>query len=163
MAPSTDKKPVQKLIDEETLEFLDRQREEDTVIVTGIKVEQKHIEFRYGHAERYNQWRSEELYLERANLAEASFLEKIHDDEEQSILSRQAEHSRIQMEMEKDLQTFNSIMNEMRSLNTLCNQNKAAAERMKRAKQILKQRREAVQQHLQRVEARQDKERKSLA
>ena len=36
--------------------------------------------------------------------------------------------------MENDTQTFNQIMNEMKSLHTLINQNKGAAERLKRAK-----------------------------
>jgi hypothetical protein len=36
--------------------------------------------------------------------------------------------------METDLQTFNSIMNEMKSLHALINHNKGAAERLKRAK-----------------------------
>ena len=36
--------------------------------------------------------------------------------------------------MENDVQTFNAIMNEMKSLNTVISQNKGAAERLKRAK-----------------------------
>jgi hypothetical protein len=51
----------------------------------------------------------------------------------------------------------------MKSLTIQCAQNKAAAERMKRAKAVLKERRAAVRQHLARIEARQERERKSLA
>ena len=80
---------VQKLIDPETLEFLDKQREGDMQIVADIGSEQKHIEFRYGHAERFNQWKSEELHIDRANFKEAAFLEKIHDEEESSIVAHQ--------------------------------------------------------------------------
>jgi hypothetical protein len=51
----------------------------------------------------------------------------------------------------------------MKSLTVQSAQNKAAAERMKRAKAVLKERRNAVRQHLARIEARQDRERKSIA
>ena len=81
--------PVQKLIDPETLEFLDRQREGDMKIVVDIGAEQKHIEFRYGHAERFNAWKSEELHIDRANFKETALLEKIHDEEEASMVAHQ--------------------------------------------------------------------------
>ncbi|KAJ3299021.1 Nitrogen permease regulator 2, partial [Blyttiomyces sp. JEL0837] len=117
----------------------------------------------YAHAERFNNFKTDELYIERANLAEASFLEKVHDDEHTSMLARQAEDAASQLSMEEDLKTFNNIVSEMRTLTLQCAQNKAAAERMKRAKNILKERRAAMRQHLARVEARQERERKSLA
>jgi hypothetical protein len=36
--------------------------------------------------------------------------------------------------MENDIQTFSQILNELKRLNTLIDQNKGAAERLKRAK-----------------------------
>ncbi|KAJ3201857.1 hypothetical protein HDU82_007828, partial [Entophlyctis luteolus] len=80
---------TQTLIDQETLDYLDKQREDDFRIVRNIAIEHENIEFIFEHAERYNNWKTDELYLERSFLAEAGFLEKIHDEEQENLKKRQ--------------------------------------------------------------------------
>lgn len=157
------KKQGKKLIDDETLVFLTKQRGEDTQISINIAMEQHITEFRYEHAERFNNWQTDELYIEQANLAEAAFLEKVHDSEKVTLLARHEEDAAAQKAIFEDQRTFNNVINEMKSLTIQCAQNKAAAERMKRAKAVLKERRAAVRNHLTRIEARQERERKSAA
>ncbi|KAJ3072800.1 hypothetical protein HDU98_002879 [Podochytrium sp. JEL0797] len=153
----------QKLIDPETLTYLDRQREDDHKIVKSIESEHENIEFIFEHAERYNNWKTDELYLERSFLAEASFLEKIHDEEQENLKKRQVEETASQKSIEEDQRTFNFIINEMKSLKIQCDQNTIAAEKIKCGKQIMKERRTAARQYLARVESRQERERKALA
>jgi hypothetical protein len=86
---ATKKVIKQTLIDPETLDYLDRQRHEDAVIVQGIETDRHNIEFKYAHVERLNNFRTDELYLERNHLAEEEFLEKIYDQEKEGILTRQ--------------------------------------------------------------------------
>ncbi|KAJ3122558.1 Receptor-type guanylate cyclase gcy-22 [Physocladia obscura] len=126
---------TQSLIDQETLDYLENQRKDDNKIVNNIETEHEDIEFIFEHAERYNNWKTDELYLERSVLAEASFLEKIHDDEQENLKKRQLEEAASQKSIEEDQRTFNFIINEMKSL----------------------------KQFLARVEARQERERKALA
>ncbi|KAJ3115790.1 hypothetical protein HK100_001235, partial [Physocladia obscura] len=80
---------TQSLIDQETLDYLENQRNDDSTIVKNIETEHENIEFIFEHAERYNNWKTDELYLERSFLAEASFLEKIHDEEQENLKKRQ--------------------------------------------------------------------------
>ena len=77
-----------KLIDDETFVFLGNQTKEDYNIAGRIGIEKHITEFRYDHAERFNNWQTDELYIEQANTAEAGFLEKIHDSEMQNVLLR---------------------------------------------------------------------------
>jgi class 3 adenylate cyclase len=156
-------KKAVKLIDDETFVFLGNQTKEDYRITARIGIEKHVTEFRYEHAERFNNWQTDELYIEQANIAEAAFLEKVHDSEMSNVLTRHAEDAASQKAIFEDQRTFNAIINEMKSLTVQSAQNKAAAERMKRAKAVLKERRNAVRQHLARIEARQDRERKSIA
>jgi hypothetical protein len=81
-------KKAVKLIDDETFVFLGNQTKEDYRITARIGIEKHVTEFRYEHAERFNNWQTDELYIEQANIAEASFLEKIHDSEMSNVLSR---------------------------------------------------------------------------
>jgi class 3 adenylate cyclase len=155
-------KKAVKLIDDETFVFLGNQTKEDYRITARIGIEKHVTEFRYEHAERFNNWQTDELYIEQANIAEAAFLEKVHDSEMSNVLTRHAEDAASQKAIFEDQRTFNAIINEMKSLTVQSAQNKAAAERMKRAKAVLKERRNAVRQHLARIEARQDRERKSI-
>ncbi|KAJ3343108.1 hypothetical protein HDU83_005813 [Entophlyctis luteolus] len=131
---------TQTLIDQETLDYLDKQREDDFRIVRNIAIEHENIEFIFEHAERYNNWKTDELYLERSFLAEAGFLEKIHDEEQENLKKRQYEEAASQKSIEEDQRTFNLIINEMKSLKVQCDQ-----------------------QYLARVESRQERERKALA
>ncbi|KAJ3408507.1 hypothetical protein HDU80_005461 [Chytriomyces hyalinus] len=154
---------TQTLIDEETLEYLDAQRLVDHRLVKNIELEHKNIEFVFEHTERYNNWKTDELYIERASLTEASFLAKIHDEEQQNLKRRQLEEVSSQKSIGEDQRTFNLIMNEMKSLTDQCGQNILAAERIKCAKKIMKERRNAARQYITRVEMRQERERKSLS
>ncbi|KAJ3232236.1 hypothetical protein HDU81_003112 [Chytriomyces hyalinus] len=154
---------TQTLIDAETLEYLDAQRVVDTRIVKDIESEHKNIEFIFEHTERYNNWKTDELYIERASLTEAAFLAKIHDEEQQNLKRRQLEEVSSQKSIGEDQRTFNLIMNEMKSLTDQCGQNILAAERIKCAKKIMKERRNAARQYISRVETRQERERKSLS
>ncbi|KAJ3019956.1 UNVERIFIED_CONTAM: hypothetical protein HDU68_010419 [Siphonaria sp. JEL0065] len=161
----------QTLIDQETLEYLARQRIDDHNIVKNIEGEHENIEFIFEHAERYNNWKTDELYIERSFLAEATFLEKIHDEEQQNLKRRQIEEAASQKSIEEDQRTFNFIINEMKSLKVQCDQNTIAAEKIKCGKMIMKERRNAARvssyqflsQYLARVESRQERERKALA
>ncbi|KAJ3238996.1 hypothetical protein HDU78_003096 [Chytriomyces hyalinus] len=154
---------TQTLIDEETLEYLDAQRLVDHRLVKNIELEHKNIEFVFEHTERYNNWKTDELYIERASLTEAAFLAKIHDEEQQNLKRRQLEEVSSQKSIGEDQRTFNLIMNEMKSLTDQCGQNILAAERIKCAKKIMKERRNAARQYITRVEMRQERERKSLS
>ncbi|KAJ3109165.1 hypothetical protein HDU97_008564 [Phlyctochytrium planicorne] len=150
-------------IDEETLEFLNAARYEDKVLVDSISLERKDVEFKHGHAERLNNFKTDELYIERANAVESTFLEKLFDEEYESLLARQSEESEEQNAIEADRKTFVQIMNEMKDLKLQCLQNKAAADVLKSSKKTLRQRRTAVRDRLTRLEVRQEKERRSLA
>ena len=79
----------QTLIDQETLDYLAVQREDDYRIVRDVGIEQLNIEFKYAHAERFNNWKTDELYIERTIAAEEAFLVKIHDEEHLALLARQ--------------------------------------------------------------------------
>jgi hypothetical protein len=81
-------KKAVKLIDDETFVFLGNQTKEDYRINARIGIEKHVTEFRYEHAERSNNWQTDELYIEQANIAEAAFLEKIHDAEMSNVLAR---------------------------------------------------------------------------
>ncbi|ORY45624.1 hypothetical protein BCR33DRAFT_171606 [Rhizoclosmatium globosum] len=113
----------QSLIDKETLDYLDNQRLDDSKIVRNIELEHENIEFIFEHAERYNNWKTDELYMERSFLAEAAFLEKIHDEEQENLKKRQIEEAASQKSIEEDQRTFNFIINEMKSLKVQCDQN----------------------------------------
>ncbi|KAJ3409332.1 hypothetical protein HDV05_004471, partial [Chytridiales sp. JEL 0842] len=152
----------QTLIDPETLDYLARQRADDHLIVQGIEADRHNIEFKYAHVERLNNFKTDELYLERNHVAEEEFLEKVYDQEKEGILARQTQDVADQMSIEEDQKTFTAILLEMKSLKVQCDQNKAAAEKMRRIKSILKEKRLALRQHLARVEARQENERKNL-
>jgi hypothetical protein len=81
------KKPA-KLINDETFVFLGNQTKEDYNITARIGIEKHITEFRYEHAERFNNWQTDELYIDQANIAEAAFLNKIHDSEMANVLER---------------------------------------------------------------------------
>ena len=83
----------QTLIDQETLDYLTVQREDDYRIVREVGIERQNIEFKYGHAERFNNWKTDELYIERTISAEEAFLEKIQDEEMQALLARHVSYS----------------------------------------------------------------------
>ncbi|KAI8612097.1 hypothetical protein BC830DRAFT_601891 [Chytriomyces sp. MP71] len=153
---------TQTLIDQETLIYLDKQREDDNVIVRSIEAEHESIGFIFEHSERFNNWKTDELYVERARLAEAAFLEKIHAQEQESMKKRQFEEDVSQKLIEDDQNTFSFIVNEMKSLKVQCDLNNVAAEKIKRGKNIMKERRLAAQAQLARVKALQERERKSL-
>ena len=91
----------QTLIDQETLDYLGVQREDDYRIVREIGLEQKNIEFKYGHAERFNNWKTDEMYIDRAFIAEEAFMDKIYDEEKAALLSRHVRY----------LEKKNSILN----------------------------------------------------
>ncbi|KAJ3400527.1 hypothetical protein HDU80_006878, partial [Chytriomyces hyalinus] len=131
---------TQTLIDAETLEYLAHQKVVDYRIVKNIELEHKNIEFIFEHTERYNNWKTDELYIERASLTEAAFLAKIHDEEQQNLKRRQLDEVSSQKSIGEDQRTFNYIMNEMKSLTDQCGQ-----------------------QYIARVETRQERERKSLS
>ncbi|TPX73049.1 hypothetical protein CcCBS67573_g05684 [Chytriomyces confervae] len=80
---------TQTLIDQETLDYLDRQRQDDFKIMRSIQQEHQHIEFSFEHAERYNNWRTDELYIERSAVAAAAFMNKLHDEEQENLKKRQ--------------------------------------------------------------------------
>ncbi|KAJ3404398.1 hypothetical protein HDU80_002899 [Chytriomyces hyalinus] len=154
---------TQTLIDQETLDYLDRQREDDYKIVRSIQQEHHHIEFSFEHAERYNNWRTDELYIERSAVAAAAFMDKLHDEEQENLKKRQVDETASQRQIEEDQRTFTSILKEMKSLKIKCDQNMIAAEKIKCGKQIMKERRSAANHYLTRVDARQERERKALA
>ncbi|KAJ3237953.1 hypothetical protein HDU78_003792 [Chytriomyces hyalinus] len=154
---------TQTLIDQETLDYLDRQRQDDFKIVRSIQQEHQHIEFSFEHAERYNNWRTDELYIERSAVAAAAFMNKLHDEEQENLKKRQVDETASQRQIEEDQRTFTSILKEMKSLKIKCDQNMIAAEKIKCGKQIMKERRSAANHYLARVDARQERERKALA
>ncbi|KAJ3019955.1 UNVERIFIED_CONTAM: hypothetical protein HDU68_010418 [Siphonaria sp. JEL0065] len=153
----------QSLVDPETLEYLVRQRIDDDKIVHAIEAEHENINFMFEHAERYSNWKTDEMFLERAHLAEAAFLEKVHGLEEQNLRLRQVEDVASQKLIEEDQRTFNFIVNEMKSLKVQSDQNKVAAEKIQRGKSIMRERRSAAHQQLARIKALQERERKALA
>ncbi|KAJ3099890.1 hypothetical protein HDU97_002674 [Phlyctochytrium planicorne] len=172
-----------KLIDDETIEFLGRARDEDIAIISSIGNERKDIEFKYRHSERLNNWRTDELYITRSQEVEATFLESIHDEEHETFLKRQvrddffsgslsfsithtfpqAEEAAEQMAIENDRKTFGQIMSDIKDLKLQSLQNRAAADMRKSAKRTVKERRQAVRARLSRLEIRQERERRSLA
>ncbi|KAJ3212276.1 Nitrogen permease regulator 2 [Dinochytrium kinnereticum] len=152
-----------KHVDDETIDFLNHARDDDKFLVDSITLDRKDIEFKHGHAERLNNFRTDELYIERANVVEAAFLTTLFDEEYESLLARQAEEIEEQNAIESDRKTFVQIMNEMKDLKLQCLQNKAAADMLKSSKKTHKERRTAVRDRLSRLEVRQERERKSLA
>ncbi|KAJ3130811.1 Guanylate cyclase 2G, partial [Irineochytrium annulatum] len=156
-------KKAASLIDNETIAFLDGARNQDTLIVNSIALERRNIDFKFGHTERLNNWRTDELHIEKANIAEATFLSKLQDEEQAQLLDRQTLESTEEMAVENDQKTFNLIVNEMKSLKLQCLQNKEAADKLKRAKKTLKSRRAAVQSRLTRLESLQEQQRRNLS
>ncbi|KAJ3212274.1 Nitrogen permease regulator 2 [Dinochytrium kinnereticum] len=152
-----------KLIDEETIAFLHHTSVEDNDIVKGIGLDRRDIEFKYQHTERLNNWRTDELYIARAQEVEGTFLEKMYDEEHENFLARQAEEASEQVAIENDRKTFGQIMNDIKDLKLQCLQNRAAADMRKSAKKTVKERRQAVRDRLARLEIRQERERRSLS
>ncbi|KAJ3117416.1 hypothetical protein HDU96_006797 [Phlyctochytrium bullatum] len=127
-------------IDDATVAFLADARLDDVRIVEAIDIERKDIEFKHLHIERLNNFMTDELYIDRANDLEASFLVNLHDAEYQQLLERQAVETEEQSAIESDRKTFVNIMNEMKDLKLEC-----------------------LQERIARLETRQERERRSLA
>ncbi|KAJ3237952.1 Nitrogen permease regulator 2 [Chytriomyces hyalinus] len=130
----------QTLIDVETLEFLEKQRAEDTKLVQSIDIEKRHTEFIFAHTERFNNWAIDEVYIQKANKTAAAFLADLNQDELDSLMKTQMDEAASQLQIQEDERTFNIIIQEMRGLKAVCDQNKSAAEFLSRFEE--KQKRE---------------------
>ncbi|KAI8851743.1 hypothetical protein BC829DRAFT_96160 [Chytridium lagenaria] len=151
-----------KLMDDVTLNLITRAKKEDDEIINGIALDRKDIEFKYLHTERLNNWRTDELYIRRAQETETNFLEKIYDEEHATFLARQSEEASEQTAIENDRKVFGQIMSDIIDLKLQSLQNRAAADMRKSAKKTVKERRQAVRDRLARLDIRQERERRSL-
>ncbi|KAI8851741.1 hypothetical protein BC829DRAFT_96037 [Chytridium lagenaria] len=133
------------IIDAESLEFLRQKRAHDRTIVASLGLERQDAEFRNGHAERLNNWKTDEIYIERSQEEEANFLHNLAIEEQKSFLVLQAEEVKEEESIEEDRTVFGKIMSDMKDLKLQCLQNKAAAELRKSQKKTLRSRRIAVQ------------------
>ncbi|KAI8834384.1 hypothetical protein BJ741DRAFT_609819 [Chytriomyces cf. hyalinus JEL632] len=152
----------QTLIDSETLDFLEKQRAEDTKLVETIDIEKRHTEFIFAHTERFNNWATDEVYIQKASKTAAAFLADLNQDELDSLMKTQMDEAASQLQIQEDERTFNIIIQEMRSLKAVCDQNKSAAVKMRRGKKLIRERRHAALEFLSRFEERQKREMKAL-
>ncbi|KAJ3212275.1 Nitrogen permease regulator 2 [Dinochytrium kinnereticum] len=123
-----------KLIDDDTLELFRVKRIDDREICSRVASERDDTEFRYLHVERLNNWRTDEIYSEKAEESDAVFLETLMKEEHSNFLARQEEEAEEQVSLENDRTTFGHIMSEMKDLKLQCLQNKAAADLRKSQK-----------------------------
>ncbi|KAJ3117417.1 Nitrogen permease reactivator protein [Phlyctochytrium bullatum] len=164
-----------KVLDDETINFLREKRKDDRLLVKEIELERLDIEFKHTHTERVSNFRTDEIYIDRAQEAEANFIVTIAAEEHRAFVGRQEDEAKEQQNIEEDRSTFGQIMNEMKDLKLKCLQvsiaslyklisvqNKTAADLRKVQKKSLRERRAAVKERLTRLEARQERERKSL-
>ncbi|TPX73050.1 hypothetical protein CcCBS67573_g05685 [Chytriomyces confervae] len=112
----------QTLIDVETLDFLEKQRAEDTKLVESIDIEKRHTEFIFAHTERFNNWATDEVYIQKANKTAAAFLADLNQDELDSLMKTQMDEAASQLQIQEDERTFNIIIQEMRCLKAVCDQ-----------------------------------------
>ncbi|KAJ3117418.1 hypothetical protein HDU96_006799 [Phlyctochytrium bullatum] len=105
-----------KLLDDATLELIQEVKVQEDSIVEHIHLDRKDIEFKYQHAERLNNWKTDELYIVRSEETEAEFIAKLRDDEYKKFLDRQGEEFNEQMAIEVDRKTFGQIMGDIKDL-----------------------------------------------